>query len=265
MRPHTSSLIALALLAHAVPGISRAQDAPVPESSPDAAREWIAGRYESALFDDASDAWHFGALELGARRTRLAAVGRVNAASRFDTEGYQLEADLYPALPGVGYAYLSGAWSEGAPFPELRAAAEAFVALPAALEASAGVVYMDFGEDDVAIVVGSLSAYLRDYWLSARPSWTTGGGELALTLAARRYLRTADEFATLRLLAGSTPEEVATRGEPGLETLGLQADAQLLVAPRVLLLPVLGVAREEQTGGDARLRFTLGAGVMYLF
>lgn len=236
-----------------------------PGGAQETAHEWVTARYEAALFDDATAAWHFGSLEAGARRARVTPIGRVNWASRFGADGYQLEGDLYPVWPGVGYAYLSAGYSEGAPFPDLRAAAEVFASLPAALEASAGLVYMDFDRDEAALVVASLSSYTGNYWLSVRPSWTTGAGELSVTLVARRYLATSAEFVSLRLLAGSTPEELARRGDPGLETFGIQADAQLRLTPRWLLLPLAAAVREELAGGGDRLRFSLGAGVSYRF
>jgi YaiO family outer membrane protein len=226
--------------------------------------EWLAARYEASLFDDDSEAWHYASLEAGMRRSRLTPIVRVNGASRFGETGFQLETDLYPVWPGVGYAYLSGAYSPDAPFPEKRLAAELFVTLPAALEASAGVVYLDF-PDDALLVVGSLSKYAGDYWLSARPSFTTGDADLGITLIARRYLRSSGEFVTLRLLGGRTAEEIANRGITRLETIGAQADAQLEIAPRLLLLPLAGVAREELPNGPQRMRYSLGLGAMVRF
>lgn len=229
--------------------------------------DWATVRYELTRFDDDADPWQYGSLELGARRPRLTPVGRVNWASRFGEDGYQLEADLYPARAGLGYAYLSAAWSEGAPFPELRLAGELYASLPHAFEASAGVVYMDFGSDDVTVLVGSISKYAGNYWIALRPSWTTVGSELAGTLLARRYLRTAGEFVTVRLFAGSTPEEIETRGTR-LETLGMQADGQIELSRRWLVLPLASIAREEVTGAagaDARLRVSAGIGAMYRF
>lgn len=229
--------------------------------------EWVAARYEYTHLDDTAEPWQYGSVEAGVRRARLTSIGRLNLASRFGDSGQQIEVDLYPARAGLGYAYLSGAWSEGGPFPDLRLAAELFATLPRAYEASAGVVYMDFGGDDVSILVASLGRYMGNYWVAVRPSYTTVGSELAVTLTARRYLRTPGEFVTARLFAGSTPEEIATRGTR-LETLGVQADGQLELTRRWLILPLVAVAREEVSGGDeegTRLRLTAGIGAMYRF
>ena len=227
---------------------------------------WAAVRYEYTSFDDDAEPWHYGSLEAGVRNARLTPIGRINRASRFGESGYQLEADLYPARAGLGYAYLSAAYSDGLPFPDLRLAGELFATLPDAFEASAGLIYMDFGGDDVSIVVGSVSKYTGDYWIALRPSWTSSG-ELAGSLVARRYLRSAGEFVTVRLFAGSTPEDIATRGTR-LESLGVQADGQIEIDRRWLVLPLASIAREEIDGvadTDARLRMSAGIGAMYRF
>ena len=231
-------------------------------------QEWVAIRYEyTHLDDDTSDPWQLASLEVGARRPRLTPIGRVNFASRFGESGYQLEADLYPARAGLGYAYLSAAYSDGAPFPDLRLAGELFATLPRAWEASGGVIHMDFGGDDVTIAVASISRYVGNYWIALRPSYSTTGSDLSGTLVVRRYLRTPGEFTTLRLFAGTTPEEIAT-GRGSLETYGIQADGQIEISRRWLVLPLAGIASEERSGVDgaeAGLRLTAGIGAMYRF
>ena len=241
--------------------------AAVPATAQQIHHEWAAARYEYTHLDDATDPWQYGSLEAGVRRAQLTTIARLNLASRFDNSGHQIEVDLYPARAGLGYAYLSGAWSEGVPFPDLRLAAELFATLPRSYEASAGVIYMDFGGDDISILIASISRYMGNYWVALRPSYTTAGSELAANLTARRYLRTPGEFVTARLFAGSTPEEIATRGTR-LETVGLQADGQLELTRRWLILPLVAIAREELSGdgeNESRLRLSAGVGAMYRF
>ena len=242
----------------------------VPVAAQETHQEWVATRYEVSLFDGGDEPWQLASVEAGSRGLRLTPIARVNWASRFEEDGVQLEADLYPAWPGVGYAYLSAGWSAGLPFPELRIAGELFATLPSAFEASAGVIWMDFAED-ATILVGSLSRYAGNYWFAVRPSWALETEDAALSLLARRYLRTPGEFVTVRLLAGSTPEEIATRGTR-LESVGVQADAQLELSRRWLVLPLAGVMMTQAPsgGGDppcgcTDLRYTLGIGGMYRF
>lgn len=253
--PRTAALSAAAMIVCAAPAGAQ-------EADP----AWTATRYELSL-PEAGDAWHLASVEAGLRRARLTPVARVSWASRFGAESVQLEADLYPALPGVGYAYLSAAASGGAPFPELRLAAEAYATLPAGFEASAGVVHMGFDSDHVLVAVGSASKYAGNYWLSVRPSWTTSTEEFAVSLIARRYLRSAAEHLTIRLLAGSTPEEIA-RGGTGpaadLSTLGLRADGQIGMDGRWSVLPHAGLILEE-SAGDRRWRPSVGLGLLYRF
>lgn len=240
-------------------------------AAPAAAQEtsdaWSAARYHAALFDDGTQAWHYGSIEAGVHRPRVTPIARVNWASRFGREAIQLEADLYPTWPGVGYAYLSAAWGMDLPFPGLRLAGEAYVSLPAAYEVSAGLIYMEFDAADAMVLVGSVGKYIGSYWISMRPSVETESGNLAVTLITRRYLDAADEFISLRLLAGSTPEEIERRSgsAAAIGTIGIQTDGQFEIAPRWQLLPLAGVISDERPTGDRRLRISLGLGAMYRF
>ena len=87
----------------------------------------------------------------------------------------------------------------------------------------------------------------------------------ARTVLARRYLSTPEEFVTMRLFGGSTPEEIS-RGNANPETFGVQADAQIEVSPRVLVLPQISAIRDELPGGgDYRMRYSIGFGGMLRF
>lgn len=229
-------------------------------------QEWSAARYDVTLLDDGSDAWHHASLEVGARRARLTPIARAAYASRFGQESFQLEGDLYPTWPGVGYAYLSAAWSPGAPFPDLRLAVEAFAGLPRGFEASAGIVHLDFDGERIPIVLGSVSKYFGSYSLSVRPYWLPRDSEVAVAGVLRRYLTAADEHMTLRLVRGSAPETLATAADADrLESLTIRFDAQLRVTDRWLLLPAAELNSEDLPSGSARLRTTIGIGAMYVF
>lgn len=262
-----------AAIAPAVPAVAAAVAALlvlVAVASPCAAQtpggSWSAARYELTVLDDDSDAWHHAAVEVGARRTRLTPIARVSFASRFGAESLQLEGDLYPTWPGVGYAYLSAGWSAAAPFPDLRLAAEIFASLPRAFEVSAGVTYLEFDDDGIPILVGSASKYFGRYWLSVRPSWLPQDDAFALAGIGRRYMGHPDEHVTLRLVRGTTPETLETVADlDRLESLTVRLDAQLRVAERWLLLPLAGLTSEELPNGRGRMRTSFGVGVMYVF
>lgn len=229
--------------------------------------EWSATRYEATFLDDGSDPWHAASVEVGARRVRLSAVGRVNYASRFGREAVQIEGEAYPAWPGLGYAYLALGWSpEGAPFPEVRAAAEFFAALPSAFEASLGYIHNEYEGGAVPIWAGSLGKYVGNYWLSVRPYWLPEQEELSVALVGRRYLHAGDEFVTMRLVRGTAPETLASAADAArVESYSLIADAQLRVARRWLVLPQASFTTEELSGDRSRVRGALGMGVMYRF
>lgn len=254
--PPAITLLALALSTAGVPAAAQTPD-----------QEWASTRYELTLLDDGSDAWQLAAVEVGSRRARLTPIARLSYASRFGGESYQVEGDLYPAWPGTGYAYLSAGWSPGAPFPDLRLAAEGFAVLPRGFEISAGLAHLAFGETDIPILVGSLSKYVGRYWLSLRPYWLPQDDQLSMAAIGRRYLsEEADEFVTLRLLYGTAPETLETAADvQRLESLNLHADARLRIARRWLVLPLAAVTSEELPNRRGRLRTSLGIGAMYVF
>lgn len=236
-------------------------DAQVPE------HEWAAARYEVTLLDDGSDAWHNASIEIGARRFRLTPIARVNLASRDGARAAQFEGDAYPAWPGVGYAYLSAAWSpEGRPFPDSRLAGEFFLVLPAAFEVSAGFIRLDYPGATVPIWLGSVGKYIGNYWLTARQYWLPEQDAFSFALAGRRYFRAGDEFVTARLIRGSAPETLLTEEDIGrLESYTALVDGQLRLNRRWLALPTASITSEELSGDRARTRGTLGFGLMYRF
>lgn len=229
--------------------------------------EWTAARYELTLLDDGSDAWHAGSLEVGARRVRLSAVGRVNHASRFGRAALQVEGEAYPAWPGIGYAYLALGWSpNGLPFPELRGAAEFFAVLPAAFEASVGYNHSEYEGGAVPIWASSVGKYAGNYWFSLRTYWLPEQKEISVALIGRRYFAAGDEFVTARLVRGTAPETLTSAADAvRVESFSVIADAQVRVARRWLVLPQGSLTSEELSGSRSRVRGALGVGVMYRF
>lgn len=228
--------------------------------------DWAAARYEATLLDDGSDPWHLSSLEAGTRRERVSGIARLNHAARFAAQAFQLEVDAYPSWPGRGYAYLSAGYGAGAPFPRLRLAGEAYAVLPRAFEVSVGGTYLDFEDDEVPIVTGALGKYSGNYWFSLRPYWLPDRSDFSIGLTARRYFATADDYVTLRLVRGSSPENLLVASDAErLQSVGVHADAQIRVGGRWLILPRAGLMSEELSGDRRRTRTSLGFGVSYRF
>jgi|SRR6056297_432731 len=136
-------------------------------------------------------------------------IGRLNIGHRFDLTDYQGEVDYWPKFSENWYGYVNLGFSSGDLFPELRAGAELYRALPKGFEASLGFRYLKFSEDDVTIFTGSLGKYIGNWLLIGRPYFTPqdSGISSSFTLLARRYLGNPDTFTSLIAGFGFSPDE----------------------------------------------------------
>jgi len=227
---------------------------------------WLAARYEWTTFDDATSDWHHASAEYGRRTPVGTLIGRANWAERSGNAAPQVELDAYPVWPGFGYAYLSIGYATDLPFPDLRLAGELYVSLPRAWEASLGVVRFDFDDDDVNVIVGSLSHYVGNYWIALRPQWLPEGDDYSVTALARRYFSGPDDWITARLTYGTTSDEIVTQADiVRLRTLGASVQGRVPLGERWRILPEAGVFSEELPGDRERLRVSLGIGLLRRF
>lgn len=226
--------------------------------------------YAFTRLDAGADPWHLASLELSRRSpggTLLArgSLARRSLARRFDRTGTQLEVEAYPRLTRRTYAFVGAGFSPDEVFPEVRLGAELFTALAPGWEASAGARWLDFRTRDVTLLTGSLGAYPGNWYLAARPFLSLdddGGSSLSGTVLARRYLRDADEYVSLRLGGGEAPAEVFTAAE--LERVGsarAAVEGKTRLARGANLLASLGWEREELPADRERRRVTAGVGV----
>lgn len=136
-------------------------------------------------------------------------ITRLNVGHRFDITDYQGEIDFWPEFNQNWYGYFNFGYSDGDLFPELRLGAEIFRALPKGFEASLGLRYLKFSEDDVVIFTGSVGKYLGNWLLIGRPYFAPkdSGLSTSFTIMARRYLGNPDTFSTLMAGFGFSPDE----------------------------------------------------------
>jgi YaiO family outer membrane protein len=250
-------LLALLLLAGG-PSAAGAQ------SRPAGAERRALLEYAFTHLDDGAEPWHLATLELSRRSAAGTWLARGSAARRFDRTGTQLEVEAYPRLSRRTYAFVGAGYSPDELFPELRLGAELFAAPAPGWEASAGARWLDFRARDVTLLTGSVGAYPGNWYLAARPFLALGddGGSLSGTLLARRYLRDADEYLSLRLGGGEAPAEVFTAAE--LERVGsarAALEGKTRLARGASLLATLGWEREELPADRERRRVTAGVGV----
>jgi YaiO family outer membrane protein len=136
-------------------------------------------------------------------------IGRLNIGHRFGITDYQGELDIWPVFSENWYGYANIGISGGDLFPGFRAGAELYRVLPNGFETSAGFRYLNFSEDDVLIFTGSLSKYLGNWLLIARPFLTPQDGDVSasINLIARRYFGKPENFASLIGGIGFSPDE----------------------------------------------------------
>lgn len=147
------------------------------------------------------------------------AIARLNYANRFLLEGWQPEVELYPKIVKGVYAYVNYGYSSSKLFPKQKIGAELFSRVSKGWEASAGARYLYFTSlNKATIFTGSLSYYLKNYWISWRPYLTTGGPKNALSNAVsiRRYLKDSENFIGLLGGFGFSPDERRIQTSAGL-------------------------------------------------
>lgn len=161
-------------------------------------------------FSKAYSPFYYAFIQYGYRYKKGTVIGRVNTAYRFERTGYQPEIDWYPQLGKRMYAYLNYGYTQSSLFPVHRAGAELFKALPLGFEASLGLRYLYFGaNNDVYIYTGSLSWYHNNYLFTFRPYITPDNGTVsgAYSLQGRRYFKDADNYISLTLGFGFSPDQ----------------------------------------------------------
>jgi len=163
------------------------------------------------LFSSTFSPWYYSSLSYGYKTKVLGTViGRVNYARRFNENGYQLEADAYPSIGKKMYAYVNAGYSPSSIFPVARGGLSLYRNLPAAFEAELGARYLYFSSSTF-IYTASVGKYYKNFWFSLRTFVTPGDGGTSASfyLSARYYLANADNYFTLRLGSGLSPDERA--------------------------------------------------------
>lgn len=153
--------------------------------------------------------WQKAFVEYRRYTNRGPIIGRLNIGHRFELTDYQGEIDYWPVISEKWYSYFNVGMSGGDLFPEIRAGAEFYRILPNAYEASLGLRYLKFSQDDVFIITASVSKYLGRWLLIGRPYFTPqdSGVSASFTFNARRYFANPDSFFSLIGGYGFSPDE----------------------------------------------------------
>lgn len=150
---------------------------------------------------------HYNTLRYS-RQTKYGSItGKLNYSRRFDTDSYQYEVDMYPRIVNGLYAYVSAGFSNSDFFPEFRYGAELHKSLPNSFEASLGIRGLRFSSL-TTIYTGSVGWYTGNAYWSFRTYITPGddGSSKSGTLTYRKYYSDADNYFSLSIGAGFSPE-----------------------------------------------------------
>lgn len=161
------------------------------------------------LYDDDLEDWQRMFLEYSRITNSGPVLLRLNIGHRFDITDYQFEIDYWPKFSENWYGYFNSGISEGDLFPEIRVGAEIFRGLPRGFEASLGLRYLKFSDDDVTIFTGSVGKYIGNWLFIGRPYLTPQNSDLSVSFSftARRYLGSPLAFSELLAGIGFSPDE----------------------------------------------------------
>ncbi len=176
------------------------------------AKNAIGLSYEYIYFDKRfDDPWHLASIDY-TRQTKLGSVAaRVNYANRFKMNGAQFEMVAYPRISDLFYAYVNlGIAEDEGIFPQYRAGFSLYANLPAAFEADAGFRVLAFDETTWIYTLG-VGKYYKNFWFNFRTYLTPSSSSVSQSyaLTTRYYLAGADDFLSLKLGTGISPDDNA--------------------------------------------------------
>ncbi|WP_246021989.1 YaiO family outer membrane beta-barrel protein [Flavobacterium cellulosilyticum] len=159
------------------------------------------------LYSEVFDPMQYHTLKLSHITKYGSVIAKLNFNRRFNTNGTQIEVDLYPKIAKGLYAYLNFGLSNSAIFPHFRYGGELYQSLPHSFEASLGFRTLQYSTT-TTIYTGSIGWYTgNDYW-SIRPYITPGDGGTSTSgaLTYRKYRANADNYLSFGYSMGFSPE-----------------------------------------------------------
>lgn len=211
--------------------------------------------------------WHTWSV-YGRTRTKLtgALIARVTQSSRFGSFGTQYELDAYPSIGKNGYAFLNVGASGASFFPKIRFGASYFHNLPKAWEIEGGYRYLGFASV-THILTGSVGKYVGNWWLNLRsnviPSPNSTGTSLQFT--ARYYFKSAEDFFSIQLGSGVSPDEETRDQTQLLNSYRARLGYQHLITPKFMIFGFTGYSRDELAVDNFRNNLNLSVGFEYRF
>lgn len=228
----------------------------------------IGATYDYDTFEGAIEPWHTWSV-YGRTRTKLtgALIARVTQSARFDDFGTLVELDAYPSIGKNGYAYLNIGGSGASFFPKFRFGASYYHNLKKAWEVDLGYRYLGFTEV-THIITGSVGKYVGNWWLNARLNVIPDpdlGASTSTQLTARYYFKTAEDFFSLQLGTGVSPDEETRDLSQLLNSYRARIGYQQLISPKFMLFGFTGYSRDELSTDNFRNNINFSLGFEYRF
>lgn len=202
-------------------------------------------------------------------RTKLTGtlIGRVTQSSRFEDNGTLFELDAYPSLGKKAYAYLNVGGSSASFFPDFRFGTSVYYNLPKAWEIEGGFRYLKFA-DPTYIYTASLGKYVGNWWFNLRSNLIPGTGNslgTSANLQARYYFKTGEDFFSLQLSSGVSPDEETRDPTQLLNSYRIRGGYQQLVTERFMIYGFSGYSRDELGPDRFRNNLNFSLGIEYRF
>ncbi|GMQ28421.1 YaiO family outer membrane beta-barrel protein [Algoriphagus confluentis] len=227
----------------------------------------VGATYDYDTFFGDISPWHTWSV-YGRSRTQLtgALIARVTQSHRFDGFGTLYELDAYPSIGKNGYAYLNIGGSGATFFPKLRLGASYYHNLPKAWEVEGGYRYLGFTEV-THMITGSVGKYVGNWWINFRFNVIPdeAGTGTSGQLQARYYFKTAEDFFSLQLGTGVSPDEETRDQSQLLNSYRIRLGYQQLISPRWMIFGFTGWSRDELGENNVRNNFNLSLGTEYRF
>jgi len=205
----------------------------------------------------------------GRTRTKLTGtlIGRVTQSARFDDNGTLFELDAYPSLGEKTYAYLNFGGSSASFFPEFRFGVSVYYNLPKAWEVDAGFRYLQFSES-TTIYTASMGKYVGNWWFNLRGNVIPGTGNSLGTsgnLQARYYFKTGEDFFSVQLSTGVSPDEETRDPTQLLNSYRARIGYQQLITHRIMIYGYSGFSKDELGSDRFRNNLNISMGAEYRF
>ncbi|MBN7810635.1 YaiO family outer membrane beta-barrel protein [Algoriphagus sp. H41] len=227
----------------------------------------VGATYDYDTFEGQIAPWHTWSL-YGRTRTKLtgALIARVTQSVRYEDFGTLVELDAYPSIGKNGYAYINLGGSGAGFFPKFRFGASYYHNLENAWEVEGGYRYLGFSTA-THIITGSVGKYVGNWWLNLRLNVIPddAGTSTSTQFTARYYFKTAEDFFSLQLGTGVSPDEETRDQSQLLNSYRARLGYQQLISPKFMIYGFTGYSRDELSTDNIRNNINLSLGVEYRF